>query len=96
MTKRPTVFPELNIVGAEPPKPAAPPPPAPTATAPAPERPAKGFRTSVWFPHELHDVLRKIAFEERKTVTDLLMEGLDSVLKNRGYPSTAELGRGQR
>ncbi len=95
MTKRPTVFPELNIVGAEPPKPAAPTPP------PAPARPAKGyaergFRTSVWFPHELHDVLRKIAFEERKTVTDLIMEGLDGVLKNRGYPSTAELGRGHK
>lgn len=90
MTKRPSVAPpKFDIVGGEP-------PPAP-APAPAAETKKgfkeRGFRTSIWFPHELHDVLREIAFAERKTVTDLLMEGLDAALTKRGYQTTAKLGR---
>lgn len=58
-------------------------------------KPAKGeaamFRTSVYFPRAVHDKLRAIAFEERKTVTDLINEGLDQVLTSRNYPTTAEL-----
>lgn len=57
--------------------------------------PAKGeaamFRTSVYFSRAVHDKLRAIAFEERKSVTDLINEGLDHVLAARNYPSTAEL-----
>ena len=39
----------------------------------------------------LHDVLRAIAFEEGKTVMDLINEGLDHVLAVRNYPPTSEL-----
>ena len=49
------------------------------------------FRTSVYFSRAVHDKLRLIAFEERKSVTDLINEGLDEVLRSRGYPTTAEL-----
>ena len=52
------------------------------------------FRTSVYFSRAVHDKLRLIAFEERKTVTDLINEGLDEVLRARGYPTTAELRKG--
>ena len=51
------------------------------------------FRTSVYFSRAVHDKLRAIAFEERKTITDLINEGLDHVLSARNYPSVAELRR---
>ncbi len=58
-------------------------------------RPAKAedamFRTSVYFSRLVHDKLRAIAFEERKTITDLINEGLDHVLQTRNYPSTSKL-----
>ena len=53
------------------------------------------FRTSVYFSRTVHDKLRAIAFEERKTITDLINEGLDQVLTSRHYPTTTEL-RGKR
>jgi hypothetical protein len=57
-----------------------------------PPKPEVGmFRTSVYFSRTVHDKLRAIAFEERKTVTDLINEGLDHVLASRNYPTTAEL-----
>ena len=65
-----------------------------------PAAPTKGadlaatFRTSVYFHRAVHDKLRLIAFEERKTVTDLINEGLDEVLRARGYPTTGELRKG--
>ena len=49
------------------------------------------FRTSVYFSRAVHDKLRDIAHEERKTITDLINEGLDHVLTSRNYPNTAEL-----
>jgi hypothetical protein len=77
---------------AEPAQPAAP----PVETAAAPAKPAGSappemFRTSVYFSRAVHDKLREIAFEERKSVTDLINEGLDHVLAARSYPTTAEL-----
>ena len=49
------------------------------------------FRTSVYFSRAVHDKLRDIAHEERKSITDLINEGLDHVLMSRNYPPTAEL-----
>ncbi len=62
-------------------------PPSPPAAKPA----SKSFRTSVFFSRAVHDQLRTIAFEERKTITDLINEGLDAVLRARNYPSTKAL-----
>ena len=53
------------------------------------------FRTSVYFSRAVHDKLREIAFGERKTITDLINEGLDHVLTSRHYATTAEL-RGKK
>jgi hypothetical protein len=63
---------------------------SPKAVKPAKVEPTS-FRTSVFFSRAVHDKLRTIAFEERKTVTDLINEGLDAVLQARNYPSTKQL-----
>jgi len=58
-------------------------------------KPAKGeaemFRTSLYLSRAVHDVLREIAFHERKKVHDLFVEGLDHVLAKRRHPSTEEI-----
>jgi hypothetical protein len=36
-----------------------------------------------------HEALRKIAFEERVKIHDLVVEGLEGVLRRRGYPADA-------
>ena len=70
---------------------------APESTTVAEPTPPKGkdlstsFRTSVYFARPVHDKLRLIAFEERKTITDLINEGLDHVLASRGYPPIEDL-----
>ena len=62
-----------------------------TKAAKAPKVEDTSFRTSVYFSRLVHDKLRAIAFEERKTITDLINEGLDHVLQSRNYPSTSKL-----
>jgi len=73
---------------------------SPAAATPATEvsktvKPAKGeaemFRTSLYLSRAVHDVLREIAFHERKKVHDLFVEGLDHVLAKRRHPSTEEI-----
>lgn len=49
------------------------------------------FRTSLYISRAVHDVLREIAFHERKKVQELVMEGLDHVLQKRRHPSSAEI-----
>ncbi len=49
------------------------------------------FRTSLYFHRTVHDALREIAYEERLTISDLINEGIDHVLKGRAYPSAADL-----
>lgn len=48
-------------------------------------------KTSTYLPIEVHEVLREIAFHERTKVHDLLMEGVEHVLKSRRHPNIAEL-----
>jgi len=51
------------------------------------------FRTSIYFHRTVHDILRAIARDERKSITELINEGLDHVLAKRNYPGTADLLR---
>lgn len=51
-------------------------------------------KTSTYLPIEVHEVLREIAFYERTKVHDLIMEGIDYVLKTRRHPTIAELKDG--
>jgi hypothetical protein len=38
-----------------------------------------------------YEALRKIAFDERLKIHDVVMEGIDAVLRRRGYPSVETL-----
>jgi hypothetical protein len=35
--------------------------------------------------------MRQVAFDERRKIHDLLMEGVELTLKKRGYPALAEM-----
>jgi hypothetical protein len=69
--------------------------PQPTAAVVSTPEPAKAdkdiVKTSTYLPREVHDVLREIAFHERNKVHDLLIEGVEHVLKTRRHPSISEL-----
>ena len=45
--------------------------------------------TSVYIPRAAHDRLREIAYHERKKIHDLIMEGMDSVIADRGHSESA-------
>ena len=97
MAKRPSVIDTLDLVEPASPE-AAPvaesaavvqltPAPAP-ATRKAPAR-KDVQHTSIYIPMPAYDRLREIAFTERKKVHDLIMEGLDKVMKSRGHSERA-------
>lgn len=69
------------------PEPAVAPAPAPKAASRATKASANDqtHRTMVYIPRKVHNRLREIAFVERCSVNDLLMEGLDAVLASRGH-----------
>ncbi len=87
---KPSVFAKFDVVAED---------ITPTATA----KPTKGtttsaalkkkdvIKTSTYLPVEVHDILREIAFHERNKVHDLLLEGIEHVLKTRRHPSISEL-----
>jgi hypothetical protein len=54
------------------------------------ERP-RVIHSSLYLPDAVYEALRKIAFDERVKIHDLVVEGLDGVLKRRGYPSVESL-----
>ena len=40
--------------------------------------------TSVYLPEAVYEALRQVAFDERRKIHDLLMEGVELALKKRG------------
>ena len=90
MSKRPSVFGGMNLSTDEvqqlEPK---------VATAPAAivdkDKEKSIVKTSTYLPVGVHEVLREIAFHERTKVHDLLLEGIEHVLKSRRHPSISEL-----
>ena len=48
-------------------------------------------KQSVYLGEPVYEQLRRLAFDERRKMHDYLIEGLDSVFRNRGLPSIAEL-----
>lgn len=67
---------------------AAPPPPA----AGGSRRPEVKQQT-VYLPLATYEQLRRLAFEERVKMHQLLMEGLDRVFRARGLPGLRELDK---
>jgi hypothetical protein len=42
--------------------------------------------TSLYLPEPVYEALRKIAFEERLKIHDVVLERIDLALRRRGYP----------
>ena len=59
------------------------------------ERPSI-VHTSLYLPEPLYELLRKIAFEERVKIHDVVLEGVDLALWRRGYASVESLRAGKR
>jgi hypothetical protein len=65
----------------------------------APRRPPKRpavIHSSLYLPAPVYEVLRKIAFDERAKIHDLVMQGIEAVLRKRGYPSVDDLKSGTK
>ena len=45
----------------------------------------------LYLPEPVYEALRKIAFEERLKIHDVVLEGIDIALRRRGYPSIEDL-----
>jgi hypothetical protein len=58
--------------------------------------PAAMVHTSLYLPGAVHDALREVAFKERCKVHDLVMEGIEAALRQRGYPSIEALKAGKQ
>ena len=76
-------------------------PPAEPTVAPAPpaepaSRRPEVKQQTVYLPLATYEQLRRLAFEERVKMHQLLMEGLDRVFRSRGLPGLGELGRPPR
>jgi len=51
--------------------------------------------SSLYLPEPVYEALRKIAFEERLKIHDVVLEGIDLALRRRGYPSVESLRSGK-
>ena len=54
------------------------------------------FHTSLYLLEPVYEALRKIAFEERLKIHDVVLEGIDLALRRRGYPSVESLRAAKR
>ena len=73
----------------------------PTASSasrePAGRRPQPEIvHSSLYLPERVYEALREIAFHERVKIHDLVMQGIDAMLKKRGYPSIDGLKTGKK
>jgi len=59
------------------------------------ERPAV-VHSSIYLPERVYEALRKIAFEERLKIHDIVLEGIEAALGRRGYPSVENLKAGKK
>lgn len=70
--------------------PEAPPPPAPAKPKAAGRRATPDVvHTSIYLPRDAHQKLREIAFTTDRKVHDLIMEGVDQILRRHGHPPLA-------
>lgn len=88
MTRKRTTLDAILDVKAPPPAPVVPPEPAASPS----RRPAVKQQT-VYLPLPAYEQLRRLAFEERVKMHQLLMEGLDRVFQSRGLAGLHELDR---
>lgn len=88
MAKRPSIVADLDLAPTQQPASDAP----PTAEV-VPIKAARKGRdvqhTSVYIPRDAYERLREIAFHERAKLHDLIMEGIDAVIRKRGHSERA-------
>lgn len=60
------------------------------------QEPSAVVHTSLYLPRAVHEALRRAAFDERVKIHDLVMEGIEAALRQRGYPSVERLKAGKR
>jgi hypothetical protein len=64
--------------------------PAPQAAPAKPRAVRRDVQhTSVYIPRPAYERLREIAFAERRKIHELLMQGIDRVIAERGHPERA-------
>lgn len=56
---------------------------------------AETVHSSLYLHPAVYDALREIAYNERLKIHDLVVEGIDAMLRKRGYPSVAALKGGK-
>jgi hypothetical protein len=59
------------------------------------ERPSI-VHSSLYLPEAVYESLRRIAFDERLKIHDIVLEGIDASLRRRGYPSIENLKAGKK
>jgi hypothetical protein len=52
--------------------------------------------SSVYLPAKVHEALREVAFRERVKIHDVIMEGIQAVLHQRGYRKLRPPARSRR
>jgi hypothetical protein len=62
-----------------------------TSAAHTPTERSSIVHSSLYLPELVYEALRKIAFDERVKIHDLVLEGIDLALRRRGYPSVENL-----
>jgi len=67
-----------------------------TSAAPTPTERSSIVHSSLYLPEPVYEALRKIAFEERLKIHDLVLERIDAALRRRGYPSVESLKAGKK
>ena len=67
-----------------------------TSTARAATERSSMVHSSLYLPEPVYEALRKIAFEERLKIHDLVLEGIDLAFRRRGYPSVESLKAGKK
>jgi len=53
-------------------------------------------RINLYLPAPVYEALRKIAYDERVKIHDIVIEGLDAALRRRGYQSVESLKAGKK
>jgi len=67
-----------------------------TSAARTPTERSSIVHSSLYLPEPVYEALRKIAFDERVKIHDLVLEGIDLALRRRGYPSVESLKAGKK
>jgi hypothetical protein len=67
-----------------------------TSAARTPTERSSIVYSSLHLPEPVYEALRKIAFEERLKIHDVVLEGIDLALRRRGYPSVESLKAGKK